>query len=38
MGFIRFAVFRVHEFRFHAHVWTIFVQSRVLFYFQLKIY
>ena len=38
MLFICFAVFRVHEYRFHAYILTIIVQSRFLFYSQVKIH
>ena len=37
MCFIRFAVFRVHEYCLHTYFLTIIVQSRVLFFAQLKI-
>ena len=38
LTFIRFAVFRVHEYRFHDYILTIIFQPRFLFYSQLNIH
>ena len=38
MWFNRFTVFQVHEYHFHTYIWTRIVQSRFLFYSQLKIH
>ena len=38
MWFIRFTVFHLHEYRFHAYILTIIFQFRFLFYSQLSIH